>query len=43
VILEVALACKMGANRVAFGALRDSLGQIDQTNVRGEVQHSPCN
>jgi fructose-1,6-bisphosphatase I/sedoheptulose-1,7-bisphosphatase len=35
VILEIALACKAVANRVAFGALRDSLG----INIHGEVQH----
>ncbi|MEK6438424.1 class 1 fructose-bisphosphatase [Pseudonocardia sp. T1-2H] len=39
VILEVALACKAVADRAAFGALRDSMGKIDQTNVHGEVQH----
>lgn len=39
VILEVALACKAVANRVAFGALRDTLGRIDRANVHGEVQH----
>ncbi|MDN5860563.1 MAG: fructose-1,6-bisphosphatase, partial [Pseudonocardia sp.] len=39
VILEVALACKAVANRVALGGLRDSLGTIGRTNVHGEVQH----
>lgn len=39
VILQVALACKAVANQVAFGALRDSLGKIDQVDVHGEVQH----
>ena len=39
VILEVALACKAVANRIAFGALRDTLGRIDRANVHGEVQH----
>ncbi|HEY5877499.1 MAG TPA: class 1 fructose-bisphosphatase [Nakamurella sp.] len=35
-ILDVALACKMVANRVALGALRHTLGR---TNFHGEVQH----
>ncbi|MHA6781691.1 class 1 fructose-bisphosphatase [Pseudonocardia saturnea] len=39
VILEVALACKAVANRVALGGLRETLGKIDRTNVQGEVQH----
>jgi fructose-1,6-bisphosphatase I / sedoheptulose-1,7-bisphosphatase len=38
-ILDVALACKAVANRVALGALRDGLGKIDRMNVQGEVQH----
>ncbi len=38
-ILDVALACKQVANRVALGALRDGLGKLDRTNVQGEVQH----
>ncbi|MFI7002322.1 class 1 fructose-bisphosphatase [Nocardia sp. NPDC050175] len=37
-ILEVALACKAIANRVANGALADVLGSADRTNVQGEVQ-----
>jgi fructose-1,6-bisphosphatase I / sedoheptulose-1,7-bisphosphatase len=44
-ILDVALACKAVANRVALGALRatlgrDTPGRIDRTNVHGEVQHT---
>jgi fructose-1,6-bisphosphatase I/sedoheptulose-1,7-bisphosphatase len=38
-VLEVALACKAVANRVALGALRGTLGRADRTNVHGEVQH----
>ena len=37
-ILDVALACKAIANRVALGALGGVLGSADQTNVQGEVQ-----
>src|ERR1700720_2002701 len=37
-ILDVALACKAIANRVALGALGEALGSIDRTNVQGEVQ-----
>ncbi|WP_405164880.1 class 1 fructose-bisphosphatase [Nocardia sp. NBC_01499] len=37
-ILEVALACKAIANRVAIGALAGVLGSADRTNVQGEVQ-----
>ena len=49
-ILDVALACKAVANRVALGTLRgtpgrdapgrDAPGRIDRTNVHGEVQHT---
>jgi fructose-1,6-bisphosphatase I/sedoheptulose-1,7-bisphosphatase len=44
-ILDVALACKAVANRVALGALPDTLGRdtpggINRTNVHGEVQHT---
>jgi fructose-1,6-bisphosphatase I / sedoheptulose-1,7-bisphosphatase len=38
-VLDVALACKAVANRVALGALRGTLGRADRTNVHGEVQH----
>ena len=38
VILDVALACKAIANRVALGALGGVLGSADHTNVQGEVQ-----
>lgn len=38
-ILDVALACKAVANRVALGALRDGGGKLDRTNVHGEAQH----
>ncbi len=40
-ILDVALACKAVANRVALGTLRDTLGgdAAGRTNVHGEVQH----
>src|SRR4051812_5573601 len=38
-ILDVALACKAIAHRVALGALRDAVGKLDRTNVQGEVQH----
>ncbi len=38
-VLDVALACKMVANRVALGGLRDTMGKLDRTNVHGEVQH----
>lgn len=37
-ILNVALACKAIANRVAAGALAGVLGSADHTNVQGEVQ-----
>ncbi|MGH3540757.1 MAG: class 1 fructose-bisphosphatase [Mycobacterium sp.] len=37
-ILNVALACKAIANRVAVGALEGMLGSADQINVQGEVQ-----
>ena len=37
-ILDVALACKAIANRVALGALGGVLGSADQTNVQGDVQ-----
>jgi len=37
-ILDVALACKAIANRVALGALGGVLGSADHTNVHGEVQ-----
>ena len=37
-ILDVALACKAIANRVAVGALDGVLGSADHTNVQGEVQ-----
>lgn len=37
-ILDVALACKAIANRVAVGALGGVLGSADNTNVQGEVQ-----
>ena len=37
-ILDVALACKAIANRVALGALGGVLGSADHTNVQGEVQ-----
>jgi fructose-1,6-bisphosphatase I / sedoheptulose-1,7-bisphosphatase len=39
-ILDVAQACKAVANLVALGALRDSPGRRDRTNVHGEVQHT---
>lgn len=39
VILEVALACKAVANRVAFGSLYGSLGKIDRASIHDEVQH----
>lgn len=39
-ILNVALACKAIANRVATGALGGALGLSDQINVSGEVQHT---
>ena len=38
-ILNVALACKAIANRVARGALGGVLGSAERTNVQGEVQH----
>lgn len=38
-ILDVALACKAIARRVALGALRDAAGTLDRTNIQGEVQH----
>lgn len=37
-ILDVALACKAIANRVALGALGGVLGSADHTNVQGEFQ-----
>jgi fructose-1,6-bisphosphatase I/sedoheptulose-1,7-bisphosphatase len=37
-ILDVALACKAIANRVAVGALGGLLGSADHTNVQGEIQ-----
>jgi fructose-1,6-bisphosphatase I/sedoheptulose-1,7-bisphosphatase len=37
-ILNVALACKAIANRVALGAVGGVLGSTDRTNVQGEVQ-----
>jgi fructose-1,6-bisphosphatase I/sedoheptulose-1,7-bisphosphatase len=37
-ILNVALACKAIANRVAVGALEGVLGCADRINVQGEVQ-----
>ncbi|WP_061006943.1 class 1 fructose-bisphosphatase [Mycolicibacterium mucogenicum] len=37
-ILNVALACRAIANRVALGALGGVLGSADNTNVQGEVQ-----
>jgi fructose-1,6-bisphosphatase I/sedoheptulose-1,7-bisphosphatase len=37
-ILDVALACKAIANRVAVGALGGVLGSADHTNIQGEVQ-----
>jgi fructose-1,6-bisphosphatase I / sedoheptulose-1,7-bisphosphatase len=37
-ILDVALACKAIANRVAVGALGGALGSAGATNVQGEVQ-----
>jgi fructose-1,6-bisphosphatase I/sedoheptulose-1,7-bisphosphatase len=37
-ILDVALACKAIATRVALGALGGVLGSADRTNVQGEVQ-----
>ena len=37
-ILNVALACKAIANRVAAGALGGALGSAEHTNVQGEVQ-----
>jgi fructose-1,6-bisphosphatase I/sedoheptulose-1,7-bisphosphatase len=37
-ILDVALACKAIAGRVAFGALADVLGTDGRTNVQGETQ-----
>lgn len=37
-ILDVALACKAIANKVAVGALGNVLGSAEQTNVQGEVQ-----
>jgi len=39
-ILDVALACKAVADRVALGTLHDPLGSTDSTNVHGEVQHT---
>ena len=38
-VLDVALACKAIAHRVALGALRDAAGKLDRINVQGEVQH----
>jgi fructose-1,6-bisphosphatase I/sedoheptulose-1,7-bisphosphatase len=37
-ILDVALACKAIARRIASGALTDSLGKIGAVNVQGEQQ-----
>ena len=37
-ILDVALACKAIAKRVAYGALGDVLGAAGTTNVQGETQ-----
>ncbi len=37
-ILDVALACKAIAKRVAYGALGDLLGSAASTNVQGETQ-----
>src|SRR5437764_10188589 len=37
-ILDVAIACKAIANRIAAGALGGALGSADRTNVQGEVQ-----
>jgi fructose-1,6-bisphosphatase I / sedoheptulose-1,7-bisphosphatase len=37
-ILDVALACKAIAKRVAYGALGDVLGAVGTTNVQGEAQ-----
>jgi fructose-1,6-bisphosphatase I/sedoheptulose-1,7-bisphosphatase len=37
-ILDVALACKAIANRVALGELGGALGSADAVNVQGEVQ-----
>ena len=37
-ILDVALACKAIANRVAVGALGGVLGSVDRINVQGETQ-----
>jgi fructose-1,6-bisphosphatase I / sedoheptulose-1,7-bisphosphatase len=39
-ILNVALACKAIANRVATGALGDGVGLSNQVNASGEVQHT---
>ncbi len=39
-ILNVALACKAIANRVATGALGDAVGLSDRVNASGEVQHT---
>lgn len=37
-ILDVALACKAIARRIASGALTDSLGKVSAVNVQGEQQ-----
>ncbi|CDO05856.1 class 1 fructose-bisphosphatase [Mycolicibacterium cosmeticum] len=37
-VLDVALACKAIANRVAVGALGGVLGSVDNVNVQGETQ-----
>lgn len=37
-ILDVALACKSIANRIALGELGGALGSADEVNVQGEVQ-----
>jgi fructose-1,6-bisphosphatase I/sedoheptulose-1,7-bisphosphatase len=37
-ILDVALACKAIANRIATGALGGALGSTDRSNAQGEVQ-----
>lgn len=37
-VLQIALACKAIAHKVAHGALRESLGRVEGTNVQGEGQ-----
>src|SRR6202030_449152 len=39
-ILNVTLACKAIANRVATGALGDAVGLSDRVNASGDVQHT---